>query len=170
MNERPPQSKRGQLFSLDLMASGLGFIIFFIFLISVWLVLSSRLEEKREAEELQLQAFQITNMLIMSPGVPADWEENPAEVTIPGLQQSPGRLNQSKLDAFVALDYNQVQKTFNIGRFEYQFKVIGINGSLLYSAGIPPDNSSTRSISVNRWVLQENETQQILFTLWSRSK
>jgi len=158
--------RQGQLFSLDLVISIVAFIMVFIFIVSIWSIYTIRLNENVASEELQLLAFQITDLLMKSRGEPNNWENNPDNVSVIGLHLNPGYLDGNKVNAFLSLDYNKIKEAFNIERFDCDFKVLDTDGNLLNDTGLSPDQSSLEVISVSRFAMIENETRQIVFTLW----
>ena len=157
-------NKKGQIFSIDLVVSVVVFIIIFIFLISLWNLYSDRLQENVSSEEMYLVSFQISDILLRTPGTPNNWEAGSNAVTI-GLELSPGFLDQNKIDSFLAYDYQEVKEMFNIERFEYNFKIFDVDRNLLGSSGEAPSEAE-QVVSINRFALIGNETREILFTLW----
>ncbi|MBU0456954.1 MAG: hypothetical protein ABH824_02605 [Nanoarchaeota archaeon] len=160
------KSKQGQLFSLDLVISLVAFIIVIFFVLSLWNLYLTRLGENINSEEMQLLAFQITDMLIKSPGDPNNWQDDPDNVTVIGLHLNPGYLDEDKLNTFLSLDYDQVKENFNIERFEFNFNILDLDGNIINSTGSSVNESASQAISTNRFVFIGNETRQLSFTLW----
>lgn len=161
-------NKKGQIFSTDLIISVVAFMVIFIFIFSLWGIYSTRLNENMASEELQLLTFQIIDILMKSRGEPNNWEINPSGAKVIGLRLNPGSIDKDKLNAFLSLEYNQTKGIFNIGRFDYNFKVLDINGSLINNIGLSLNQSDSQVVSVNRFVMVENETKEIRFALWRR--
>jgi hypothetical protein len=159
-------SKKAQIFSLDAVLSIVGFIVVFVFLLSLWNLYSIRLQENIITEELNLLAFQITDVFTKTAGVPNNWENNPSNTSVIGLISSPGFLDGNKLTAFLNLNYNTTRSLLNIERFEYYFEVKDVDGNSLNATGKKIENSTSNSISITHFMLQQNETRQISFTLW----
>ncbi len=166
--QRTGIQRKGYLFSIDAVVSLVLFIIMFVFIISLWNLYSIRLNENVAAEELQLAAFQITDILTKSGGVPNNWEKNPANASLIGLRRSPGSLDNKKVTAFLSLDYNDTKKKFNIERFEYEFAILDRKGKVLDTAGIAPSNTTAQSISITNFMVLDYEPRQIAFTLWRK--
>ena len=161
-----PIKKKGQLFSLDLVASVVIFIILFAFIISLWNLYSTRLSENIYSEELQLLSFQITDLLVKSQGEPTNWENNPENVSVIGLKLNPNYLDSNKINAFLTLDYNLTKELFNIERFDFNFKILDLNGNTISETGLSSPETNSYIISNKRLVIIQNETRQISFTLW----
>ena len=158
-------NKKAILFSTDLLVSMLVFLVVLIFFISVWNIYSERLASNVEAEEIQLLAFQITDLMVRSQGVPENWHINSTNISTIGFKESHDVLSQDKLDTFFSLDYNLTKTLFNINRYEYQFEVRDSNGNLIGSTNNSVVNSNTL-IAVNRLAQVNNETQEIIFKIW----
>lgn len=158
--------KKGQLFSLDLVLSIVVFFVLFLFMLSLWHLYTVRLAHRLDSEELQLAAFDISELMVKSSGVPSNWESDPSTVQVLGLSNAPGALDEKKLAAFLAMDYNASKQVYNIERFEYSLKIISPNGSITEQAGKEPDDSVKESISVTRIVLVGEDTSTMQVILW----
>jgi hypothetical protein len=162
-------SKKGQIFSTDLVLSIIVFTILFIFVLSLWNLYSIRLHQNTQSDEMQLISLQITDLLTKTQGYPHNWQQGiPGNITI-GLSSAQGDLSQEKIDAFIALNYTIAKELFNIERFEYKFEIANINGELINSSGIDPNNS-IESISIIRHYLQNDNTRKLTFILWRENE
>lgn len=157
--------KKAQLFSLEAILSIIVFMFVMLFLLSFWNIVSTRLNSAAASGELELQAAQITDILVSSRGFPEAWENDSASVIIPGLMFNPHNLEQQKVDAFVALNYSVIKHAFNIERFDFRFDVRDANGNLLSGVGVYP-STDDEAIVFQRFALINNQTRQVLFTLW----
>lgn len=162
------KSKRGQLFSLDAIASLVIFISIIIFTMALWNLYSTRLQQNMLSEELQLTAFQVSDILLQTSGVPSNWEDQPEAVQMPGLAETAPHLVSKKIDSFLALDYNAAKKAFNLEAFEYTFTLLDANGNKIKSSGMSANATKVPVISLHRWAVVDNETRQIIFSLWTK--
>ena len=159
--------KKGQLFAIDTMLSLVGFILFFVVLLSLWNILVGRFHENSITEELQIEAFQISDLLLTTSGLPVNWEKNPLNVTSIGLMYNDGELDIEKINAFFSLNYSTTKKRFNIERLEYLAQLKDRQGNAINSTGIAPTNKTTTYvISIARFMRLGNQTVQFQFTLW----
>lgn len=159
------RNTKGQVFSLDMVVSVVIFIIALIFLISLWNLYSTRLQDNISSEELYLLSFQVSDILSKTSGVPNNWEKG-SNVSVIGLKLGPGGgISDDKLNAFLTYDYKEAKKVFNIERFDYQFKLLDKNGNLLNSSGLAPSDSK-QAVSISHFITVKNETRRIQFTLW----
>ena len=157
--------KQGQIFSTDAVVSLIAFTIVLIVILATWNLYSLRLNQNVDSEELNLIAFQVSNILTKNHGVPSNWQSSPEDVEVIGLLSSPGKVDENKLNTFLTMGYNLTKQTFNIERFEYSFFVQDVSGQVLNFSGINVSNAE-QSVSVNNLVLVNNETRELIFTLW----
>lgn len=133
--------KKAQITSLELVLTLVAFFIIFLFVISLWNKYTVRLDDNVKSEEQHLLAFQIVDILGQSRGTPDNWEDDPNNVRVIGLQKNPGSLDEDKITEFVSLSYDKVKKLFNIGRYEFFFRMVH-NGTTATSSGgamlLPP--------------------------------
>ena len=158
--------RQGQLVSLDLVLSMAAFFLVCLFLFSLWNLYLNRLQENMQTEEVELLAFQISNMLMGSPGVPFNWEKNPAMVQTPGLAVERGIVDADKIDAFFNISYNETKRLWNIERYEFQFKMLNEQGTLMQSRG--PELNHSTVIALSRWALVDGQAYQFMFALGER--
>ena len=162
------KQKTGQVFTIDLAFSALLFIIMVIFLLSVWNLYSKHLQEQQVTGEIELTAFQIADLLVSSPGVPNNWEGlNTTQIITLGLIMEDRKVSSSKKTAFFALNYTQLKRLFNVERYNLQVRLMDLNGTTLQQIGIAPTNSSDRSVSLQKLVLDGNTPRRLVTTLWS---
>src|SRR3989344_5506685 len=157
--------RKAQLFSLESILSIVLFIIVILFLLSFWNLYSSRLSSQIHSEELQLQAAQVTDILVSSRGYPDEWEADPASVVIPGLMLNPGSLDEQKLNQFLALDYETLKQLLNIERFDIAFELRDVSGNVLENRG-NISSTADEAVVFQRLMLLKNQTRQVYVALW----
>ena len=157
-----PTSK-GQLISLDLLLSFAAFFLVCLFLLSLWDLNLTRLQDNIETEELELIAFQISDTLMNTPGVPFQWEDNISSVEMPGFAIERGLAEEEKINAFFSLDYNETKQKWNIERYDFQLKVYNEEGTLLQNTG--PELNHSTLIALSRLALVNNQTYTFIFAL-----
>lgn len=156
--------RNGQLFSVDLALSLVAFLVLFIVIMGFWNLYSLRLNQDIAVEETNLLAIQITDILVDSPGVPADWEEQVQNAEVLGLSRSRGRLDPGKVSALTNISEQKLKQLFNIERFAYRLQLTDRNGTILLSRGFASPPPGQEIVSVQRVVLLQNETTYV--TLW----
>lgn len=155
---------KGQVWSLDM---ALSLMIFFSALISVtlaWNFISADIIEKQEMTEMQLKAMTLSDSLIRTPGIPADWNESTVKVL--GLADDDNRLNYGKVEEFVNMSYSKSRSMLDISPYQYYFEVADINGTVYKnsSAGIP--SSAYIVIPAIRYATYNERIVRVTFALW----
>ena len=160
--------KKGQLFSIDAIAALVIFLVIFVFLISLWNLYSIKLNQNVASEELHLLAFQTTDLLLKTKGMPENWELAEGNISVIGLNAYPGVLNKNKVDVFLAMDYDLAKTYFNLERFEFSFKILNLNDNVIDSLGLDSDEEAEEIVSVVSFVELEGVVRKIEFTLWRK--
>lgn len=156
--------RKAQLASIDLFIAITIFLLLAAATIYTWNLYNRRLNENLEYEKMQLTAFQITDLLVKNPGHPDGWEDNPINVGVIGLAQDDRILSQNKITAFANLDYNTTKERFNIEPYEYKFRIKTLSNSVIQESG--QNFAGDTSIAIERYVLLNDETRIMEFTLW----
>ena len=160
-------NKKAQLFSLDGLTSMFICIIMVLFILAMWNLYSLRLNENITAEEMQLFAFQITDLMINYEGMPSNWHNDPLNASVIGLQDENRGLHEKKLNTLMTMNYTRVKQLLNIERFEYFMEVYDDNGNLLNSSGSSPENQTVEGqVAALRFSTIGNAARQIRLTLW----
>lgn len=156
--------RKAQVASIDLFIA----ITAFIFLISAtvyaWNICNTRLADDIEYEKMELAAFHITDIMVKSQGSPSAWEELPAGIEVIGLARDDRLLSQDKVDAFVGLDYGSVKEKFNIGLYDYKFRLKDLANNVLQESGL--DFTGDTSVVIERYIIFGDEKAILELTLW----
>lgn len=142
------------------------FIAFFLFMlllsvtISTWNLYLIRLNENNENNEMIIKAFQTTDALVKSRGVPTLW--NLTNVNLTGLAQSDRVLSTEKVDLFINLTESQIKDIFKIQLYSFSFSLKDIDENILIERG---NVTSERVVNVKRYVLYENEPAILEFKI-----
>lgn len=150
--------KRSQASMLDLFMGAFLFIILITFVMITWNNYNNRLYERLIYEQIELKTFQVSDLLVRSSGSPTNWEDNISSLKVIGLADKDRILSTNKVAAFVNLSNDNVTKILNLENYNFYFKL----GS--YISGSTPNG--TISVSLRRYVIFENATEEIQFILW----
>ncbi|MFO8016010.1 MAG: hypothetical protein R6U32_02815 [Candidatus Woesearchaeota archaeon] len=140
---------------------------------------TDRLESRQEFKRLQLSAIRSTELLVKSPGMPEDWEEDitgtvnsTSNMTLShiGLSNPVSHRNISpeKLEAFRNISYDAVRDIMGSGH-DFIIRVMDIQGNLLLEKGgnnTDPEGNRT-IVSVERRALLEGDEVVIRFNVFS---
>ena len=150
--------KRSQVSMLDLFIGAFLFLSLITLVLITWNSYNNRLNERLVYEQIELKAFQVSDLLVRSPGSPTGWENNISSLKVIGLATKDRILSKNKVEAFVNLSNNDVTKILNLENYNFYFKL----GT--YESGLTQNGTIT--ISLKRKVIFENETETMQFTLW----
>jgi len=134
------QHKKGQTIIIDL------FIAISIFVLLIG------------ATDLQVKAFQVTDLLVKSTGNPGAWENNISSAAVIGLAESDRVLDRNKVEAFANISHNEGVKLLNLGDYNYYFEIKDVNGGNLPNGDV--------KFNVERYVSYEGSDEIFKFTLW----
>ena len=116
-----------------------------------------------------LKAFDITEMLTKSEGIPLDW--NSSSVQAVGLALNDRVLSTEKITKFSNLSYNKTKELFGIVGKEFFLQIRSLSDSNLFEAGVSPlENNSCgnnyEAVTLKRFALWEGQSVILHFTLW----
>ena len=131
--------KKAQLFTTDLFIALSIFIILIGIVFLTWARYNAKLNEDINFEDMQIKAFQITDLLTKTEGYPIAWEKNISSLEVIGLMESERNLSLAKVQNFTSLDYNLTRQLFNIELYDFYFTIKSINGSKLLQYGVIND-------------------------------
>jgi hypothetical protein len=152
----------GQVFSTDIIFAFTVFIIMAVFLMSTWNFIFDVNKENNNRIRMELLCMQITEQLVMTQGLPINWERAPENVTMVGLAKDDRVIDIEKLEAFMSIDYNTTKEILKTFEYDY-YLVIEEAG---YTKGVFP--SSDEITLTKRIVIYNNQPDTLVFYLWRR--
>lgn len=158
--------RKAQAVITDLFIALAIFVMLIVIIVYLWNDYSTRLSEDVEYERIQLIAYQITNQLIKTQGVPKAWEKNPSSFSEIGLATSDRKLSAEKVDSFVNLPYDTVRDALNLEGYGYSFKIKTLSNKALKSSGGTPEETET--VGLERYVIYNNEKSILEFKIWKK--
>lgn len=159
--------RKAQAIATDLFIALAIFVLITAFIIYLWNDYNTKLNEDVEYERLQILAYQITNQLVKTQGLPKSWEKNPSGFDEIGLATSDRKLSTGKVDSFISLPYDSVRNALNLEGYGYSFKVKSSANNVLKSSGetIP---EGTEAVGLERYVIYDNEKAILEFKIWKK--
>ncbi|MBU0953120.1 MAG: hypothetical protein KKA90_01710 [Nanoarchaeota archaeon] len=161
---------RGQIWSLDAIASILIFVSAFLLLAFAWNNAQVQLMERQTQLHLESRVIGISDSLLRTPGLPLDW--NAGNVQSIGIIKEENVINQTLLIRFLDLPETIAKATFGISDAAYFFQLFDINGSIRYVndqlavSGTAPHQNATLIVPVVRFVLLDGDPVKLFLTLW----
>ncbi|MCX8197108.1 MAG: hypothetical protein N3G80_02205 [Candidatus Micrarchaeota archaeon] len=164
---------KGQLISTELVISSTIFVAALIVLFFSWNMISSSYFEEQTQKDMQTILLGISDMVVLSPGYPSNWEQGDiAEVNAFGFASSRNVLSASKLSALAVLEgyYPSAKEKMGAGPFDVSITVMDANsGSILYSFGrSPPQTAPFVSVSAERLALLEKNIVRVRVEVWKK--
>ncbi|MCX6772554.1 MAG: hypothetical protein NTV88_02170 [Candidatus Micrarchaeota archaeon] len=162
--------KKGQMFSTELVLASAIFIAGIVIFVSIWNSMLTSYLEEQQSREMQVSLIGISDMLVLSPGTPANWEVGTlSDASAFGLASSPNIISTAKAQALQDLqgDYQKVKENMGAGRFDV-FMSINSSTNTLYTFGLMGDaNESTVEIlHSSRLALLDGEAVTINVQTW----
>lgn len=109
---------KAQLFSGDMIAAVFLFLLVSTFILFSWNSSIDVAAENLQRREMELAASRILDIMVKSPGYPANWEAGNASVI--GLAGYDRTIDPAKLNAFINMDYNRTKEIFGIGDYFFR--------------------------------------------------
>jgi hypothetical protein len=145
--------KKAQAWGFDLVA---GLVIFSFVLITFYFyAFNYSAGDEETFRKLQLEGKLIGDSLL-SEGSPVDWDGT--NVVRIGLL-SDGKINETKLQRFIDLDYNKTKLLFNV-RHDYYVnfsKSLSVGGEDVSGVGGPVDSNADNLVQIKRVSSYDNE-------------
>ena len=141
---------KAQLWSTDLTISIFVFISVVAAFLFAWGYIATEAQSVSRMSEMESMALSVSDALIRIPGYPPDWNET--NVMVLGLADGENILNQTKVDRFVAMDYQKAKNILGTDWYHFHFTVSDTNRTLLATKGPYPSNA-TSVVPVERYVL-----------------
>jgi hypothetical protein len=139
--------EKGQTIIMDFSLAAFIFLLATAALIVYW---SEGIREKGHQSklyEMSQRAGIAAEMLVKSPGSPANWEEISLDsVNSIGLASAENSIDEQKLNAFKNMDYDKARQLLNIREYDFSFD---FNGADQVMAGLP-NSADIDNVSATR--------------------
>jgi hypothetical protein len=151
--------KKSQVWFLDFIVG----LMMFMIIIFVYYDYSNNLVEESESvwEEMMIDSKVISSSL-MSTGYPPDW--NQTNVARIGLLNSNYRINQTKVNNFVNMSYNETRGIFAT-RFDFYFFLQDTNNTEYFHAGLEPQEPKFL-VQTTRLAIYNSSVYRMVIYIW----
>jgi len=161
---------KGQIWSLDLSVSAIAFLAVLIAVLFAWTYASNEAGSGLELRRMETRAVDISEALVATSGVPADWSA--ADVKTIGLALSEGVLNATKVATLAGLSYEEARLKVGAGVYHFHFRVKDGNNNTLQLGGVTAEagaypTNATVVIPVERYVSANGTPVVMEFLLWN---
>jgi hypothetical protein len=161
-------SRRGQLFSCDLIAAVALFTIALGTIVLAWDFGKVRMGEAGFSRELERKAYMVSDQLVKTPGSPLNWESDPGSPNITGigLAQEDRVLSEAKVASLSRVDARLLREALGLGASRCYIALRTVEGAYAGRAGEEPAGGF--SASATRIVSYLNRTAYLEVTVWGR--
>lgn len=142
----------GQLFSSDFIISAFIFIVLLNVAMIAWQIAYERQARFSEQEVMRQDAFQLANLLVRTPGYPADW--NRSTVALLGLASPDHTIQPDKVQEMQAIPYEDLVGIADVDPNDLFINITGSN----YSATVGESPSTPETVVVERRSVLINAT------------
>jgi len=163
---------QGQLVSTELIICSSIFMVALVIFLLAWNTITAAYYEEQANRDMEVALMGISDMAVLSPGSPADWETTAgANANAFGFAQSRNILSSQKLSMLSNLssNYTSVKEKMGAGRFDMFITVLSADGSRLpYSFGSEAgnQNDSAVSFSAERLAILGSEPVRLKVQVW----
>lgn len=153
------RTKRGQIGSIDTLVATIIFALMVVFIMMFWFISIGSIENVTAKNRLGTSAITISEILLKSPGVPENWEQNYSTAESLGLAVSyndQNVLSDEKLEEFMEIPYYDAKELLGLDNSsEFYFMIEDMDYNRLYEAGMM-ENYSDRVVSITRFAVLSN--------------
>ncbi len=171
--------RKAQIGSTDLFIAVAVFTILFVLIILAWNNYVVVLNSKLDFTETQVKVFQISDLLVKTPGSPARWEdlEDSSNIIELGLATRPNVLSRDKAIKMLDtnfIDADGIKDVFNINSYNIIIEITDTAGVVKQESGNElsyGDSSPTTEeniVIIRRPVLYETENAILKVVLWKK--
>lgn len=163
---------RGQLFSTEIIISFSLFLAAILVFIFVWNSIFSSYAEEQSDRRMEVSLLGISDMAMLSPGDPQDWEGTAMEnASAFGLATSRNVLSEKKLYAMQSLfasNYTMMRERMGAGGYGLYIEVDGSGGTVLYDFGqaADPANGSISQATSDRLAILNGNVVNVKVQVW----
>jgi hypothetical protein len=162
--------KKAQMWSMDFTISVMMFFIALVLVLFAWNYVASDNYELRMLDEMETTGLLVSDVLIRTPGTPADWNTTALAI---GLASDENIVDETRARNFLFyMDYNESKRIMGIRNYEYYFRMRSLDNATMQLDGFPIEKGYNPSVNVNiivpveRYVLFRGEIAKLDFILW----
>lgn len=165
------KSRRGQIFSLEVMVTFSFFLAALLIFMASWNAISASYAREAALRGMQVSLLGISDMFVMSQGDPQNWEIGALEnASAFGFASYRGVLSSQKLSKLQALNasYAKVKESMGAGQADIYIEVDSTGGGMLYNFGVPHGALGAGAIttSAQRLAMLDGSLVKVNVQLW----
>lgn len=155
---------KGQIFSIDFMASLMFFLPFLLIMIFLWNYSEIQYAETERTIDMRDKAVLISDLLLKSEGYPKDW--NSANVVTLGLAKENNKISNEKLNRLYEINCTRFKEIFDM-KYNFFLEVTDINDNILFTDDKCGNYSNAEDIiPIQRYGLLEEKLIKMEVLIW----
>lgn len=164
--------RKGQMFSTEIIISFSLFLAALLIFLFVWNTIYNSYIEEQNDQRMEVSLLGISDMCVLSPGDPQDWELTAGQnASAFGLASSRNVLSDEKLSAMQALfaaNQSLMDEKLGAGGYGLYIEVAAENGTVLYDLGqaADPANISISQVTEDRLAILDNNVVNVKVQVW----
>lgn len=146
----------------------LSLIIFFSAMISAvfaWNYISTDAVQTQEMKEMQLSVLTLSDSILRTPGVPADWNESTVKVI--GLVNDENILADSKVRSFTNMSYSTARSLLGVYPYDFYFEIKDVNGTVYGNTTFPVSSDASIVVPAERYAMYNGRIVKVKFVMWA---
>ena len=116
--------RKGQLFSMDFLSAVFVFLLVFGILLLYWGSFLDDIAIYGERKDMELYSNRIADFLVNGRGMPNNWHEDPDNVITFGIMDFDREIDEVKLNALLAMDYDKLRKKLMISGYNICIRLV----------------------------------------------
>ncbi len=165
------KKSKGQFVTTDFSLAVSILIFLFVLGIIIWNSTSTKISQNTIKNEMETVSIDVSDQLLKSQGLPADWETQAVLNFSLGLIDRGNELNPNKFVALTKLNYNYSKSLLGIRGYEFYVRATDVNGNIKSDSGtplkvgiVPVENSTI--VNSKRIAILQNEIIYLDVMIW----
>ncbi|HLC98875.1 MAG TPA: hypothetical protein VJC00_02605 [Candidatus Nanoarchaeia archaeon] len=158
--------RRSQVGMGDLFLSVSVFVILLVAVVLIYNNYNENFVSRQEYNLMQTYAFQATNLMVKSGGIPAGWEADPDSARLIGFAYNSNNernLSPQKVESFLNISYDRSKELLGSG-YDFYLRIADIQGNILAEKGM--NSTGYLSAAIERRVLYDGDEAVLSLAFW----
>jgi len=130
--------KKGQTYSIEMMITVILAIILIYSILNIFIIL---VKQTSISNKPYITLWFDSDLLLLTKGVPSDWNENPANTKIIGIASERNAIDPARLNALNQLSDQEISSLFHLDTYNVSIQVL-VNGNVYFEKGNISENTS----------------------------
>ena len=158
------RKRRGQVFTTDYIIGVAIFIILFALCIFAWQKTVYMVQKDFLIDDMMYTAKRASEQLLMSPGVPVNWEDDLSSTKAVGLATGNRVLSGEKFTRLSEMDYDTLKYYLGAGNYDIYIRIENSTGSIIGEINKRPQGEIV--VNVRRIAVMDNQSVILDLSVW----